>query len=142
MHQSTIGLFGEHVVKSTIYRIQTTLRNDSYTNGKTKDGGRKQLISEAALEAVWARLQRRLGCFQSSFAGFQLTSKYAAHFRHVFLEGKNAFTAGRIELLMMALPFVIRDLIRPEIALIEQAIKDGQVDCDENGALPEPPAQT
>ena len=139
MHQSTIGLFGEHVVKSTIYRIQTTLRNDSYTNGKTKDGGRKQLISEAALEAVWARLQRRLGCFQSSFAGFQLTSKYAAHFRNVFINGKGTFTASRIELLMIALIFVIRDLIRPEIELIQRAIKDGKVDTDEDGNLPVPP---
>ena len=139
MHQATIGLFGQHIVKSVIYKVDTTLRNDSYTKGKTKEGRPRYLISEAALDAVWTRFCERLQHFDSSSAGFQLTSKYAAHFRHVFLNDKSTFTAGRIELLMMALPFVLRDLIDPEIALIEQAIRDGRIDRDENGNLPEPP---
>jgi len=73
---------------------------------------------------------QRLTHFSSDISGFQLTSKYAAHVRHVFLEGKSAFTAGRLEMLLMALPFVLRDLIDPELRLIEQAIRDGKVDKD------------
>jgi len=82
---------------------------------------------------------QRLTHFSSDISGFQLTSKYAAHVRHVFLEGKSAFTAGRLEMLLMALPFVLRDLIDPELRLIEQAIRDGKVDKDARGNLPEPP---
>jgi hypothetical protein len=63
----------------------------------------------------------------ASYQPFQLTTKYAAHFWKVFLEGKGTFTAGRIELLMIALPFVLRDLIRPELVLIERAIASGDI---------------
>jgi len=139
MHQATIGLFGHHIVPATIHRIKTTLRNESYTKGFTRDGKPRYLISEAMLDAVFTRLCQWLQEFNSIYAGFQLTPKYTAHVRHVYIDGKSAFTAGRLEMLMMALIFMLRNLIRPEIELIEQAIKDGRVDRDADGDLPQPP---
>ena len=76
------------------------------------------------MEAVFNRLCERLEHFHSSHAGFQLTSKYTAHFKHVFLKGKGTFTAGRMLLLMMALPFVLPSLLDPELALLRRALAD------------------
>lgn len=140
MHQATIGLGGQHLIKAAIHTIDVTLRNDAYVRGKTNDGRPKHLISRPMLEAVWTRLMRRLTHFSSDVAGFQLTPKYAAHFRHVFIEGKSTFTAGRIEMLFMVLPFVLRDIIDPEIAFIAEEIRNGRVDKNADGNYPEPPA--
>ena len=82
------------------------------------------IISEAALEAVYDRLCKRLEHFQLSYAGFQLTSKYTAHFRHVFIHGKpeGTFTAVRMQFLMMALPFALCCLFTKEFALIRREL--------------------
>ena len=117
MHQATIGLVGHHIVPSIIYKIRKLLRNDLYTKGLTAEGNPRYLISEAMLDEVFTRLCRRLQEYQSSYAGFQLTPKYTAHFKRVFLEGRSTFTASRLELLMIALPSVLRDLILQEIEL-------------------------
>ena len=139
MHCATLGLFGNHIVKSVIHKIETTLRNDSYITGYDREGRPKYVISKAALDAVHKRMCERLEHFNSSESGFQLTSKYTAHVRHVFIHGKSTFTAGRLEFLMMALPFVLRDLIDQELEVINQALRDGKVvDCDD-GEQPEPP---
>ena len=127
MHMATIGFFGTHFVGSVLYTVQSTLRNDLYITGLNKKGERKYLVSMSMIEDVWKRICIRLRLFISTYAGFQLTAKYAAHFWKVFLEGKGTFTAGRMELLMIALPFVLRDLIRPELALIERAIASGEI---------------
>ena len=139
MDQATIGLGGQHIIKAIIYKIETTLRKDSYTYGIGRDGRPQHLISKSKIDAVWTRMLQRLTHFSSDISGFQLTSKYAAHVRHVFLEGKSAFTAGRLEMLLMALPFVLRDLIDPELRLIEQAIGDGKVYKDARCNIKEPP---
>jgi hypothetical protein len=43
-----------------------------------------------------------------------------AHFKHVFLTGKGTFTAGRMLLLMMALPFALRNLLHQQLAIIRK----------------------
>ena len=138
MHQATIGLFG-HVVKAVIYKVETTLRDDPYIKGKTAEGQPKYLIGMPTIDGVWARLCRRLTHVRSDISGYQLTPKYAAHVRHVFLDGKSAFTAGRMELLMMILPFVLVDLIDPELRFVEQAIREGKVDTNAMGNRPAAP---
>jgi len=138
MHQATIGLFGHHIVPSIIYKIRNVLRSELYVKGKTPEGKPRYLISEAMVDEGITRLCRRLQHYDSSFAGFQLTSKYAAHFKRVFVEGKSTFTASRIEMLMIALPSAMRDLIAQEIEFIKQAIRNRQVD-PVDGRMPEPP---
>ena len=143
MHQATIGLFGNHIVKAVVNKIKATLRNDSYTKGKFGDGRTKYFFSEAAQEEVFTRMLGRLTRFESPAAGFQITAKYAAHVRRVFLEDHSSFTACRIELLMIALPFVLRDLLAPEIALLAHEISNGRVKTvdGETPELPEDPCQ-
>ena len=137
MHQATIGLFG-HIVKSVIYKVETTLRDDAYVK-TTAEGQPKFLVGMPTLDGTWTRLSRRLTHVDSDICGYQLTPKYAAHVRHVFLDGKSAFTAGRMELLMMILPFVLVDLIDPELRFVEQAIREGKVDTNAMGNRPAPP---
>ena len=125
MHMAVIGLFGQHICNSIVHKINTTLRNDQLATVQHQDDGTtkiKYVISEAALEAVYDRLCERLEHFQSSHAGFQLTSKYTAHFKHVFLHGKGTFTAVRMQFLMMALPFALRSLLTKEFALIRREL--------------------
>ena len=139
MHQATIGLGGQHIIKAFIHKIDTTLRDDAYTYGNTRDWRPKHIISRAAMEGVWNRMLQRLTHFCSDVSGFELTTKYAAHVKHVYIEGKSTFTAGRLEMLFMALSFVLRDLIDPELRMIEHAIRDGKVDKGADGRFPAPP---
>jgi hypothetical protein len=81
MHAATIGLVGNHIVKAVVEKIKATLRNDLYTKGRFDDGRIKYFFSEAAVDEVFTRLLARLAQFESSSAGFQITAKYAAHFR-------------------------------------------------------------
>ena len=111
MHMTTIGLFAQHICNSIIHKINTTLRNDAFVKGSTKDGKPKYVISKASLEAVYNRLCERLQHYHSSHAGFKLTPKYTAYFKNVFLRGKGTFNAGRMQLLMLALPFALHDLL-------------------------------
>lgn len=125
MHMAVIGLFGQHICNSIVHKIKTTLRNDELATMQRQTDGSSKLryvISEAALEAVYDRLCERLQHFQSSHAGFQISSKYAAHFKHVFVHGKGTFTAARMQFLMMAMPFALRGLLTPEIALIRREL--------------------
>ena len=138
MHQATIGLFG-HLVKSVIYKVEMTLRHDSYSTGKTAEGQTKYIIGMPRLGSVWTRLCRRLTHVHSDVCGLQLTPKYAAHVHNVFVEGKSAFTAGRMELLMMMFPFVLLDPIEPELRSIEHAIAENKIDRDASGRRQAPP---
>ena len=138
MHQATIGLFG-HVVKSVIHKVETTLRDKLYIRGKTADGQPVYIIGMPRLDGVWRRLCRRLTHTCSDIGGYQLTPKYAAQVMQVFLYGKSTLTAVRFEMLLLALPFVLVDLIDPELRMIEQAIRDGRVDKDAKGNRPAPP---
>ena len=95
MHMAVIDLFGQHICNSIVHKIKTTLCNDQLATVQHQDDGAtkiKYIIIEAALEAIYDRLCERLEQFQSSHAGFQLTSKYTAHFKHVFLHAKGTFT--------------------------------------------------
>jgi hypothetical protein len=46
-----------------------------------------------------------------------LSTEYAAHFHDVYINGKeNAkMTGDRMKMLMLTLPFMVRDLIAPEV---------------------------
>ena len=128
MHMAVIGLFGTHICNSIVHKIRTTLRNESFIKGRTTEGNPIYIISEAALEDVFDRLCERLQHFRSTRSGFQLTIKYTAHFKSVFLRGKGTFTAGRMLLLMMALPFALRDLLNQELASIRRVLPRAAVE--------------
>ena len=83
MHQATIGLWGNHTVRSVVHLLETTLRNDRYVKGQTRDGNPKYIISKTGVDAAILRICERLELFRSSVAGLQLTTKYSAHFLRV-----------------------------------------------------------
>jgi hypothetical protein len=101
---------------------------ESFIKGYTAEGNPIYIISEAALEGVFDRLCERLQHFHSSRSGFQLTIKYTAHFKSVFLKGKGTFTAGCMQLLMMALPFALRDLLHQPLEIIRKALPNAMVE--------------
>ena len=105
-----------HICNSIVHKINTTLRNDEFVKGSRRDGKPKYVISEANLGSTL--LVERIQHYQSIHAGFPLTLKYSAHFKNVFLRGKGTFTACHMQLLMLALPFALRDHLGPEIALL------------------------
>ena len=48
-----------------------------------------------------------------------LSTAYAAHFHDIYIDGKeNAkMTGDRMKMLMLTLPFMVRDLIAPEVLI-------------------------
>jgi hypothetical protein len=49
-----------------------------------------------------------------------ISADYAAHFLEVYVKKTDnaKFTGDRIKFLMLNLPFLVRDLIKPEVSLI------------------------
>jgi hypothetical protein len=48
-----------------------------------------------------------------------LTPEYAAHFHDIYVKKKEnaTYTGDRMKMLMLTLPFMVRDLIAPEVIL-------------------------
>ncbi len=67
------------------------------------------------LENVWAGLRDRLSSLDSSISLVEVTSDFAAHFYDIYVQGHTGkhLTVGRIQILLLNLPFVFRDLISP-----------------------------
>ena len=120
MHTLPIGIFGTHMTRSTVHLFKTTLQREDLPHNKSGN----HFISNAALDRLFARLTQRLTYFTGENSGFQLTPKYANHFYNVCITGKGTFTAGRIENLMVAMMFALRDLAFHEVKLINDKIKD------------------
>ena len=67
---------------------------------------------------VWARLRDRLSAVDSSLGMVHVTEDYAAHFYDMYVnkhEGKH-LTGDRVRILLLLLPFLLRDLIAPEVS--------------------------
>ena len=57
-----------------------------------------------------------------------MTSKYAKHMCNVIVNGTGNFTAGRVDFLMVCMPFVLRDIVFHEVKLINKTIEDASSD--------------
>ena len=57
-----------------------------------------------------------------------MSTAYAAHFHDIYIDGKeNAkMTGDCMKMLMLTLPFMVRDLIAPEVKLINSAIDNAK----------------
>jgi hypothetical protein len=107
-----LGLFGDHIVPSVLYRYTQVLRRADLVNSKGKP-----LVTNARLEAVWKRLADRLATVVADTSMITLSTAYASHFHDIYIDGKeNAkMTGDRMKMLMLTLPFLVRDLIAPEV---------------------------
>ena len=107
-----LSLFWDHVVPAVLYRYTQVLRREDLVNSKGKP-----LLTTARLEAVWKRLADRFATVVADTSMITLSPEYAAHFHDIYIDGKECakMTGDRMKMLMLTLPFVVRDLIAPEV---------------------------
>ena len=77
----------------------------------------RYLVSNEMMAGVWARLRDRLSALDSSSSMVEVTVDYAAHFYDMYIEkhkGKH-LSGERVRILLLTLPFLLRDLIAPEV---------------------------
>jgi hypothetical protein len=120
LHQFLIGLYGEHILPATLHEYERLLRNDMYSMDVDANGNQKYLIPKRMMANIWARLRDRLASIDSSTSVIEVTSDYAAHFFDMYVknhDGKH-MTGDRIKILLLNLPFMLRDLIWPEVICI------------------------
>ena len=118
-HQFLIGLYGDYIIPSTVYEIERILRDPALITSRPGAKVTTYVISNERLAAVWARLRDRLASVDSSTSKVQVTQDYAAHFYDMYInkhEGKH-LTGDRVRILLLTLPFVLRDLIAPEVCM-------------------------
>ena len=97
---------------AVLNRYTQVLRRSDLLNSKGKP-----LVTNARLEAVWKRLADRLSTVVADTSMITMSTAYAAHFHDIYIDGKeNAkMTGDRMKMLMLTLPFLVRDLIAPEV---------------------------
>ncbi len=97
---------------AVLYRYTQVLRRPDLVNSKGKP-----LVSEARLEAVWKRLLDHFSSVVADTSMFTLSPAYAAHFHDIYIDDKeNAkMTSDGMKMLMLTLPFMVRDLVAPEV---------------------------
>jgi hypothetical protein len=85
--------------------------------GFNKNNDPQYIISKKMLRGVWKRLRDRLASVDSSTSTIEITNDYAAHFYNMYInnhEGKH-MTGDRMKILLLSLPFLLRDLVAPEV---------------------------
>ena len=107
-----LGFFGDHIVPAVLHRYTQVLRHEDLIN---RNG--KPLVTAARLEAVWKRLSDRFATIVADTSMITMSTEYAAHFHDIYIDGKEhaKMTGDRIQMLMLTLPFMVRDLIAPEV---------------------------
>ena len=97
---------------AVLYRYTQVLRRPDLVTRKGKP-----LVSEGRLETVWKRLSDRFSSVVADTSMITLSTAYAAHFHDMFIDGKDnaKMTGDRMKMLMLTLPFMVRDLIAPEV---------------------------
>ena len=107
-----LGLFGDHIVPAVLYRYTQVLRREDLVDTKGKP-----LVTVARLNAVWKRLADRFATVVTDTSMITLSPEYAAHFHDIYIDGKECakMTGDHMKMLMLTLPFMVRDLITPEV---------------------------
>jgi hypothetical protein len=104
-----------------MYEIEKTLRNPNTIRGFDKNGAPIYIISKQRLKTVFSRLRNRLSSLDSSTSTIEVSTEYASHFYDMYIrqhDGKH-MTGDRMKILMLNLPLLMRDLLRPEVRYID-----------------------
>ena len=103
-----LGLFGDHIVPAILYHYTQELRRPDLVDAKGKP-----LLKNARLKTVWSHLANRMATVVVT-----ISPQYATHFYEMYINGKeNAILTGdRMKILMLSLPFMVCDLIAPEVS--------------------------
>ncbi len=107
-----LGLSGDHIVPAVLLRYTQVLRRPDLVNSKGQP-----LVTTALLGAVWKMLSSHFKTVVADTSMITLSTYYSIHFHDLFIDGKeNAkMTGDRMKMLMLTLPFMVRDLIAPEV---------------------------
>lgn len=117
LHQFLIGLYGDYIIPSTLYEYHKVLRSPDLVTSRPGAAITQNLVSNDMLAGVWARLRDRLSSVDGSSSMVQVTQDYATHFYDMYIDkhsGKH-LTGDRVRILLLLLPFLLRDLIAPEV---------------------------
>ena len=117
LHQFFIGLYGDHLLPATMYEIEKIPLGPDSIKGYNKNKAPICIISKKQLKRVWKRLRDRLASVDSSTSTIEITNDYAAHFYDMYInehDGKH-MTGDRMKILLLNLPFLLRDLVAPEV---------------------------
>ena len=119
LHQWFIGLDGEHIIPAIVHRYTTVLqRPDLIWLNKNKN--KHPIISNEAVARVFSRLADRLQGVVADTSTMTISTDYSAHFMEVYVKKTDnaKFTGDRIKFLMLNSPFLVCDLLKPEVSLI------------------------
>ena len=107
-----LGLFGDHIVPAVLHLYTQVLLREDLINSNGRP-----LVTAARLEAVWKRLSDRFASVVADTSMITMSMEYAAHFHDIYIDGKEhaKMTGDRMKMLMLTLPFMVRDLIAPEV---------------------------
>ena len=69
---------------------------------------------------MWKRLADRFATVVADTSMITLSPEYAAHFHDIYIDGKECakMTGDLMKMLMLTLPFLVRDLIEPEVSYV------------------------
>jgi hypothetical protein len=116
LHQWFLGLYGEHIIPAMVHRYTQVLQRHDLIR-HDRNGVAHPIVSNEAVARVFRRLADRLQGVVADTSMMTISPEYAAHFLEVYVKKtENAkFTGDRVRFLMLTLPFVVRDLIAPEV---------------------------
>ena len=119
LHQFLIGVYGDYIIPSTLYEVEQVLRRPDLVLSQPGADKVRYLVTNDMLASVWARLRDRLSALDSSSSMVEVTVDYATHFYDMYVDkhkGKH-LTGERVRILLLTLPFLLRDLIAPEVII-------------------------
>jgi hypothetical protein len=107
-----LGLFIDHFVPAVLYSYTQVLLGPDLINSKGQ-----ALVTAARLGAVWKRLSERFQTVVADTSMITLSTDYSIHFHDLYIEGKgnSNMTGHCMQIMMLTLPFVVLDLITPEV---------------------------
>ena len=102
-------------LQAILYRYTQVLRRPDHLSSKGKP-----LITKARLKTVRTSLADRLSTVVADTSMITISPEYAGHFYDLYIHGReNAkLTDDCMKLLMLTLPFMVRDLIASEVSAI------------------------
>ena len=107
LHFVLLGLFGEHIVDSSVHKVTESVGNEAYRQSA--------LMNDEKMNMIWNRLAERMSQVTESESALTITVKMSKHFLKVYQHGAFKFTGARMHAVMLAIPFLLRGLIYEEV---------------------------
>jgi hypothetical protein len=110
------GLYWEHIIPAMVHRYTQVLQRPDLI-WHDRNGVAHPIMSNEAVASVFRRLDNKRKGVVVDTSMLTISPEYAAHFLEVYVKkAENAkFTGDRVRFLMLTLPFVVLDLIAPEV---------------------------